>query len=356
MEAGPGGKTVKTQTVAAGAPAPKSNVPLPAASTAPAPAATGVAYLQAMNSANQSAEAQFMATMQSSGAWTQAQLSQIASWATGQITGQGQPNGLPVPEAQVALNFAQTPMFQQRFPGMAALEKQGLSISPAAYVAAESGYMAAATAAGLPSGTITPAEAGVLIGNNVSQTEFNQRISDAAVDAGTAAASNPDVVKALQAQGIGPGDLTSFFLNPEYTVNQINQKTQAGQIGGAAMAAGFNPLAASTALGLAQEAGNPAGNGTLSQSQLNQQFSQESTLLHLSDKNASANALNTVDQGALAAQALGVATGAQARDITGALQARQGAASGGGGWGATQRGSAIGSASEQGAKGDVMGG
>ena len=352
MEVGAGGKTVKTQTVAAGAPAPKSNVPLPAASTAPAPGV--VAYLQAMNSANQSAEAQFMATMQSSGAWTQAQLSQIASWATGQITGQGQPNGLPVPYAQVALNFAQTPMFQQRFPGMAALEKKGLSITPAAYVAAESGYMAAATAAGLPSGTITPAEAGVLIGNNVSQTEFNQRISDAAVDAGTAAASNPDVVKALQAQGIGPGDLTSFFLNPEYTVNQINQKTQAGQIGGAAMAAGFNPLAASTALGLAQEAGNPAGN--LSQSQLNQQFSQESTLLHLSDQNASANAQNTVDQGALAAQALGVATGAQARDITGALQARQGAASGGGGWGATQRGSAIGSGSEQGAKGDVMGG
>lgn len=352
MEVGAGGKTVKTQTVAAGAPAPKSNVPLPAASTAPAPGVA--AYLQAMNSANQSAEAQFMATMQSSGAWTQAQLSQIASWATGQITGQGQPNGLPVPYAQVALNFAQTPMFQQRFPGMAALEKQGLSITPAAYVAAESGYMAAATAAGLPSGTITPAEAGVLIGNNVSQTEFNQRISDAAVDAGTAAASNPDVVKALQAQGIGPGDLTSFFLNPEYTVNQINQKTQAGQIGGAAMAAGFNPLAASTALGLAQEAGNPAGN--LSQSQLNQQFSQESTLLHLSDENASANAQNTVDQGALAAQALGVATGAQARDITGALQARQGAASGGGGWGATQRGSAIGSGSEQGAKGDVMGG
>ncbi len=353
MEVGAGGKTVKTQTVAAArAPAPKSNVPLPAASTAPAP--NGVAYLQAMNSANQSAEAQFMATMQSSGAWTQAQLSQIASWATGQITGQGQPNGLPVPEAQVALNFAQTPMFQQRFPGMAALEKKGLSITPAAYVAAESGYMAAATAAGLPSGTITPAEAGVLIGNNVSQTEFNQRISDAAVDAGKAAASNPDVVKALQAQGIGPGDLTSFFLNPEYTVNQINQKTQAGQIGGAAMAAGFNPLAASTALGLAQEAGNPAGN--LSQSQLNQQFSQESTLLHLSDQNASANAQNTVDQGALAAQALGVATGAQARDITGALQARQGAASGGGGWGTTQRGSAIGSGSEQGAKGDVMGG
>ena len=352
MEVGAGGKTVKTQTVAASAPAPKSNVPLPAASTAPAPGVA--AYLQAMNSANQSAEAQFMATMQSSGAWTQAQLSQIASWATGQITGQGQPNGLPVPYAQVALNFAQTPMFQQRFPGMAALEKQGLSITPAAYVAAESGYMAAATAAGLPSGTITPAEAGVLIGNNVSQTEFNQRISDAAVDAGTAAASNPDVVKALQAQGIGPGDLTSFFLNPEYTVNQINQKTQAGQIGGAAMAAGFNPLAASTALGLAQEAGNPAGN--LSQSQLNQQFSQESTLLHLSDKNASANAANTVDQGALAAQALGVATGAQARDITGALQARQGAASGGGGWGTTQRGSAIGSGSEQGAKGDVMGG
>ena len=352
MQVGAGGKTVKTQTVAAGAPAPKSNVPLPAASTAPAGA--GAAYLQAMNSANQSAEAQFMATMQSSGAWTQAQLSQIASWATGQITGQGQPNGLPVPEAQVALNFAQTPMFQQRFPGMAALEKQGLSITPAAYVAAESGYMAAATAAGLPSGTITPAEAGVLIGNNVSQTEFNQRISDAAVDAGTAAASNPDVVKALQAQGIGPGDLTSFFLNPEYTVNQINQKTQAGQIGGAAMAAGFNPLAASTALGLAQEAGNPAGN--LSQSQLNQQFAQESTLLHLSDQNASANAQNTVGQGALAAQALGVATGAQARDITGALQARQGAASGGGGWGTTQRGSAIGSGSEQGAKGDVMGG
>ena len=145
MEVGAGGKTVKTQTVAAGAPAPKSNVPLPAASTAPAPGVA--AYLQAMNSANQSAEAQFMATMQSSGAWTQAQLSQIASWATGQITGQGQPNGLPVPEAQVALNFAQTPMFQQRFPGMAALEKQGLSITPAAYVAAESGYMAAATAA-----------------------------------------------------------------------------------------------------------------------------------------------------------------------------------------------------------------
>ena len=340
------------QTVAAGAPAPKSNVPLPAASTA-TPGA-GAAYLQAMNSANQSAEAQFMATMQSSGAWTQAQLSQIASWATGQITGQGQPNGLPVPYAQVALNFAQTPMFQQRFPGMAALEKQGLSITPAAYVAAESGYMAAATAAGLPSGTITPAEAGVLIGNNVSQIEFNQRISDAAVDAGTAAASNPDVVKALQAQGIGPGDLTSFFLNPEYTVNQINQKTQAGQIGGAAMAAGFNPLASATALGLAQEAGNPAGN--LSQSQLNQQFSQESTLLHLSDQNASANALNTVDQGALAAQALGVATGAQARDITGALQARQGAASGGGGWATTQRGTGLGSASEQGAKGDQMGG
>ena len=143
MEVGAGGKTVKTQTVAAGAPAPKSNVPLPAASTAPAPAATGVAYLQAMNSANQSAEAQFMATMQSSGAWTQAQLSQIASWATGQITGQGQPNGLPVPEAQVALNFAQTPMFQQRFPGMAALEKQGLSITPAAYVAAETIRLAA---------------------------------------------------------------------------------------------------------------------------------------------------------------------------------------------------------------------
>jgi hypothetical protein len=294
-----------------------------------------------------------MDTMQSSGAFTAAQLSTISSWATGQITGAGQPNGLPVPEAQVALNFAQTDTFKQRFPGMAALEAKGISITPAAYVSAESGYMSAASAAGLAPGSITAQEAGVLIGNNVSVPEFNQRVSDAALDAGTAAASNPDVVKALAVQGIGPGDLTSFFLNPAYTVNQINQKTQAGQIGGAAMAAGFNPLSASTALGLAQQAGNPSG--SLSQATLNQEFAQESNIKDLTKQTESSNELNTVGQGAEEAQALGVATGAQNRDIMGALQARAGAASGGGGWTATKRGTGIGSGSEQGAAGDVMG-
>jgi hypothetical protein len=299
-----------------------------------------------------------MATMQSSGAFTQSQLSDIGSWATGQITGSGQPNGLPVPEAQVALNFAQTPTFKARFPGMAQLEAQGLSISPAAYVSAESGYMSAATAAGLPAGSITAAEAGTLIGNNVSVPEFSQRITDAAVDAGKAAASNPDVVASMKSMyGVGgPGDLTSFFLNPTNTVNQLNQKTQAAQISGAAQAAGFNPLSVATATTLAQQAGNPSG--SLSQASLDTAMSGEAPLLALARPlvGSDANALETVSQGALEAQALNVATAAQQRDIVGAGEARAGAGSGGGGFSTEGRGLGVGSASEGGATNDPMGG
>lgn len=329
----------------------KGTVTLP---TAPAP--TGLTgseqtYLEGINAANQSAESQFISTMQQSGAWSQAQLQEMASWATGQITGSGQPNGLPVPYAQVALNFAQTPMYQQRFPGMKALEAQGLAISPSQYVSAETNFIQTAQAAGF---NLTADEAGQLIGGNVSPTEFNERVSDAAMAAQGAKTANPDVVAAMKSYyGVTDGDLTRFFLDPQGGTAAMNQRVIAAQIGGGAAAEGFNPLSEATSMSLAQQMGPQSG--PLNQESVNSQFSQEANLLPLATKGLNAGSA-TVDQGSLAAQALGTATGAQQQAILKAGQLRAGTSSGGGGYGATTRGSALGSASEQGAKNDQMGG
>lgn len=164
--------------------------------------------------------------------------------------------------AQIKDTVRASSEYATRFPGMAALAKKGQAINEATYISMEQGYTQTLHAYGLDVNTFgTTAALGTFIANEVSPTEFNQRVDAAA----NRVEKNPDVLGALQQYypSVTKAGVISYLLDPTNGMDIINKQVRSAEIGAAAIGAGFNqfdlnnnPLAATTASNLVSQVGS----------------------------------------------------------------------------------------------------
>ena len=205
----------------------------------------------------------------------------FTSWMTQYsqtLAGQGLDSGDIVTQIEATMNNPVDPstgtgtdaaalaVFNQVFPGYNQKIQNGTTNSDGSYTGI-AGYVQYAsqlqqfgTQAGLLPNTISPDIIGNLWASNVSSSEVSQRITDATV----ATTSAPQPVQAYLAANYGmtPGALTSYYLNPNNTLQQITQNLNAGMVGGAAAASGFDQdLGTAQAGALAAFLANGTGSG-----------------------------------------------------------------------------------------------
>jgi hypothetical protein len=139
--------------------------------------------------------------------------------------------------AQIRLEITQTPEYASRFPGMAALQKQGKAVNEATYISMERGFDQIMRANGLDVNVFgTTTKLGELIGNLVSPTEFENRVN-LAVDHVN---KQPDVLAALKDYyGISAATAVSYVLDPKLGMDIVTKEVRAAEIGAAATAGGF---------------------------------------------------------------------------------------------------------------------
>lgn len=161
-------------------------------------------------------------------------LSSLGDWAWNQYI-----HGHPV--SQIMLDMRQTPEYQARFPGMADLAKKGMAISETDYINLERSYTQVFRQAGLPAGFYdTPDDFASFISNNVSPSELQAR---AQVAQTIAYQSPPEVKDELQRlYGIGTGDLTAYWLDPNKSLPLLQQRFLAAQEAGASKMTGYGEL------------------------------------------------------------------------------------------------------------------
>ena len=283
----------------------------------------------------------FKQTLQTYG-FDASDIASLTQWATDQITGKDQPNGLPVPESQVALNLMQTPQFAQRFPGIIAQQKAGTPVmSPGDYVSYEQQAYQTAHAAGLPTGFLTPQVLGNLVANHVDSQELSDRIVQGYQ---AVAETTPETRQYMKdAFGIDEGGLAAYFLNPDIATPLLLQKATAAQIGGAGLTAGFNPLPADLTLKAAQ-LGVTAAAG---KQDLTGETATELALTR-GELGQAKGTPGTISQEQLASAAL-IGDEASRRAVQLAGETRVAQLAGGGGYGTTERGIAAGTVGEVGA-------
>ncbi len=157
-----------------------------------------------------------------------------------------------VPVEQIFLDLRERPEYRARFPGMEALTKRGRAISEREYIELERSYTQIARAAGLPSGFYDqPDDFARLVQNEVSPQEFSTRVEMAAVSAYQSPPELRDELSRLY--GMGPGELTAYWLDPDRALPLLQQQFLAGQIGSRARTTGFGTLTRDEAERLAQQ-------------------------------------------------------------------------------------------------------
>ena len=132
-----------------------------------------------------------------------------------------------------------TPKYAQRFPGMAALNKQGRAITEANYIGKETtdielmrNYLGTSASQYTDNATL-----GNLIANNVSSSELQSRLQ-AAHD--SVLSADPATVQFLKDNyGLSTGDIAAYFLNPDKALTDIQNRANAGQLGGQSVETGF---------------------------------------------------------------------------------------------------------------------
>lgn len=253
-------------------------------------------------------------------------LGSLASWAWNEIV-QG------ASEPQILLDMMNTPEFKQRFPAIAARQKAGLPpISPGDYVNYEAQATQMMRAAGLPAGFWdSPSDFTSLISSDVSLNELQQRVQLAS----QAAFQVPGDVRAVLQRdyGITAGDLAANFLDPKQAEPVLQRKFTAAQIGGAAWRTGYGSTRSEdeylTDLGVSATQAQQGFNQLTGQRQLFSSLPGENTTGIGRDQQLGAEfAGNASDQEA----------------ITRRANQRVGVFSGGGGFGNTQQGFAVGAA------------
>jgi hypothetical protein len=152
---------------------------------------------------------------------------------------------------QISLDLQQTKEFAKRFPAIVQRRQAGLPpVSPAEYVSLERQYGQLERAAGLPHAFTDQSHYDQLIANDVSGSEYADRINNGYV---AMLNSPPEARQALQDfYGITPGHLAAYFLDPTKALPLLKQQAQAAIIGGAGIRSGFGEVNSDQALKLAQ--------------------------------------------------------------------------------------------------------
>lgn len=135
-----------------------------------------------------------------------------------------------------------TSEYKARFPGLARLEASAgynpsTSMTPADYMKMEGLYDNAMAYYGIPGGVFNRNEMiADLVEKQVTPAEMQTRLQMAQ----DAAAANADITsKLLEYEGIEPGHIIAFYLNPDDAMAAIQRKEQTLQIGGMMARYGF---------------------------------------------------------------------------------------------------------------------
>lgn len=284
---------------------------------------------------------------------------QMTQFITGQITGTATPNHIPATADEATEAMYTAPFFTARFPGIGQL-----GITPATWIQQEQGYYQTASAAGM-AGFVSQGDAAQLIQGHVSQNELAERVTDAY---NASKGADPNTLAALSQAGINSADVAKMFLDPDNQVNALTQKVTTAQVAGVAKDQGFQGLtaaqAAQVASGVQASSGGAVTPMTLTQIQQNsgiQNAEMNESLTKAHAVGQQANDINTLSSATVLGAALGVSVGGltteqEEKSVMGAIQTKAAASSGGGGFGATKRGAAVGYGGENGAEGDQMGG
>jgi hypothetical protein len=158
-------------------------------------------------------------------------------------------NGVPVD--QIIANIRNSAQYKAAFPGMAALEKQGIAMTEAQYINYEQSALQQFQQYGIPSSTgyYSKAFLGNLIANNVSISELNSRLTLASQAATTAPTATRDELNRLY--GINGGHLTAYWLDPHNNLQVLQQQYNAATLAGTADMSGYEHLSRAQAQGLA---------------------------------------------------------------------------------------------------------
>jgi hypothetical protein len=238
----------------------------------------------------------------------------------------------------VLFQLRQTPEYQQRFPGMALRAAAGRGVvSEGEYLALERSYRQAAAAAGMPAGLFdAPDDVAKLIGNDVSPSEFQARITDGYLRVNQAP---PEIRQAFGRIFGTQGDqaLAAVFVDPDRTLPALEKMVREAEVSGTAVRFGL-PISDVSALKLADYG--------VDRSAAEQGFAKLQGVAPLFEETASeATDLSATDQGVAAAF---LNDPAAALAIQRRQQGRQAAFEGGGGALTTQGGTGLGSATQGG--------
>lgn len=132
-----------------------------------------------------------------------------------------------------------TAEWKQRFAGNEQLKAKGLNaLTVGEYLSQEKAYAQVLSTAGLPSGFYdTKQDFGNFIGNNVSASELQQRVTDYT---DLAKREDQGTLSQLASMGMSHGDLAAYMMDPTKAAPLIQQKFNEALVGGAARNAGFN--------------------------------------------------------------------------------------------------------------------
>lgn len=167
-----------------------------------------------------------------SGFLGQADLSSLADWAWGKYL-----DGVPV--EQIMLDLRATPEYKTRFPAMAQLAAEGRAITEADYIGYEQTVAQLLQQYGIPKAMYdSPASIAEMLVNDVSPSEIQSRLQLAATAAYQAP---PEVRNAMLADyGMGQGDLTAIYLDPDRALPVLQQQWATAQVQGAGTIQGIN--------------------------------------------------------------------------------------------------------------------
>ena len=182
-------------------------------------------------------------------------LSNLVPWAQDQIFNHGA-------TAQTVLNElrygkgAQHQEYENAFPGLAdhnATNGVGSEhLTEAQYQTLVQGYQGLGNQYGLPTGFLGKQEVANLIKGNVSVAELQQRLTDGYVAAQNASPQAKTLLQ--QYYGIGPKEMTAYWLNPTKALPLLQRQIAAADIGGYAQQVGLSGLGQSGAEELASRA------------------------------------------------------------------------------------------------------
>jgi len=134
--------------------------------------------------------------------------------------------------SQIKINLLGTSAYKERFPGMAALAAAGKAVNEATYISMERGMINVLKAYGLDDKVFgTTAKLGEVIANQVSVTEFENRVQLATEKV----QKNPDVLASLnEYYGVDLAGAVSYLLDPKTGMDIVKKQIRAAELGAAA--------------------------------------------------------------------------------------------------------------------------